>query len=68
MPEAALNELVSRWLAIEEEELAANPASSFHHAVLAVPRNGIASLPGRIANAFRRAASARVIASATAIC
>ncbi len=68
MPEEALNELVSRWLAIEAAELAANPASSFHHAILATPRTGIASVPGRVVNALRRAALHRTIARASALC
>jgi SAM-dependent methyltransferase len=68
IPEDALSSLVARWLAAETAALAANPASSFHHAILATPRSGIASVPGRVVNAVRRAAVHRTIARLSAVC
>jgi SAM-dependent methyltransferase len=68
IPEDALNELVSRWLAIESAELAARPETSFHHAILATPRTGISSVFGRMANELRRSAFRGRIAGPSPLC
>jgi len=68
IPEQALNDLVARWLALEAAELSARPESSFHHAILAAPKTGIASVSGRAANVLRRAVRRRAIARASTVC
>ena len=68
IPGDALNDLVSRWLALESAELAANPEASFHHAILATPRTGISSAFGRISNRLRRSVSRRQTASPSPLC
>jgi predicted SAM-dependent methyltransferase len=47
IPPTELDRLVSRWLAIEEEDLARDPAVSFHTALVAQPRAGIDGLAAR---------------------
>jgi SAM-dependent methyltransferase len=46
VPADALEALVAGWLALETAELDRNPASSYHAAILARPRRGIAAVPG----------------------
>jgi 2-polyprenyl-3-methyl-5-hydroxy-6-metoxy-1,4-benzoquinol methylase len=47
IPPHLLDRLVSRWLAIEDEDLARDPALSFHTALIARPRTGIDGLASR---------------------
>jgi predicted SAM-dependent methyltransferase len=47
IPKELLDSLVSRWLAIEDEDLARDPALSFHTALVARPRIGIDGLVSR---------------------
>ena len=48
VPQAELDGMISRWLDLESEELAADPDASFYNATLAVPRRGLRSLVGRL--------------------
>lgn len=54
VPQAELDGMISRWLALESEELAANPDASFYNATLAVPRHGLRAMLGRVANGLAR--------------
>jgi SAM-dependent methyltransferase len=58
IPTPALDELIAQWLALESEELAADPGSSFYNAILATPLTGVRALAGKMANAGTRASLA----------
>jgi O-antigen biosynthesis protein len=45
IPPGELNEMISKWLAIEDADLERDPGSSYYTAILAAPRMG----PGRVA-------------------
>lgn len=47
IPPPVLDQLVTRWLAIEDEDLARDPALSFHTALVARPRTGIGGVAAR---------------------
>jgi predicted SAM-dependent methyltransferase len=47
IPPPLLDRLVSRWLDIEDEDLARDPALSFHTALVARPRTGLDGLTSR---------------------
>ena len=51
VPAAALDELIAKWLSLEDEQLRSEPDSSYCAAVLAVPRRGFGAVAGRLANA-----------------
>ena len=50
IPSLALDDLIARWLALEAEELAESPESSYYNAMLARPRGGAGAVAGRVAN------------------
>jgi SAM-dependent methyltransferase len=53
IPSSSLDDLLAKWLAIEEEQLLQRPDATYYSAILAVPRRGLGSVPGRVANAAR---------------
>ena len=48
IPRAQLDDLVTHWLAIEDEDLARDPACSFHTALVARPRTGVGGFLSRL--------------------
>ena len=58
IPRAQLDDLVARWLVIEDEDLARDPACSFHTALVARPRTGVGGFLSRL-GAVPREASER---------
>lgn len=55
IPEADWARLVPEWLALEDAELRARPASSYYAAILARPRRGVAGVVGEAATFLVRA-------------
>jgi SAM-dependent methyltransferase len=49
VPDEAFRALLSKWLALEDEDLRANPALSYHAAILAGRRKGLAGAAARMA-------------------
>jgi SAM-dependent methyltransferase len=55
IPPRELDELISKWLAIEDGDLERAPGASYYTAILAVPRRGLGRLLGRLASLGVRA-------------
>lgn len=53
VPPAALDELIAKWLSLEDDQLRRDPDSTYCAAVLAVPRRGLWAVPRRLANFAR---------------
>jgi SAM-dependent methyltransferase len=50
IPPRELDQMVSDWLKMEDEDLERDPASSYYTAILAAPRSGPGRLAGRLAS------------------